>query len=278
MWDRTSGEPLHRALVWQDRRTAQRCRDLRAELGDEYLAQRTGLVWDPYFSATKIEWLLENVSGLRKRVDAGDAVFGTIDTWLVFRLTSGSSFVTDHTNASRTALYNIDDLRWDADLLGLFGIPAHSLPRVCGSSEIVGVLDQAHLGFEAPIAGIAGDQQAALYGQGCWDPGQAKCTYGTGAFLLMNVGERPDPAKTTEGLLTTIACDAAGAPRFALEGSIFIAGAAIQWLRDGLELIESAGETEAMARAVDDTSGVYFVPALVGLGALDASSPYKITF
>ena len=270
-WDRATGEPLHHALVWQDRRTAQRCRELRAELGEEYLAERTGLVWDPYFSASKIEWLLENVPGLRDRAQAGDALFGTIDAWLIFRLTSGASFVTDHTNASRTALYNIDRHEWDADLLSLFGVSSAWLPEVRRSSEIVGTTDGAHLGLEVPVAGIAGDQQAALYGQGCWEPGQAKCTYGTGAFLLMNVGQRPRPrpesGRAGGGMLTTIACDAVGAPTVALEGSIFIAGAAVQWLRDGLNLIESAGDTEAIARGVEDTGGVYFVPALVGLGA-----------
>ena len=265
-WDRNSGKPLHRALVWQDRRTSERCRELRTELGEEHLAQRTGLVWDPYFSATKIEWLLQNVPGLRQQVEAGDAVFGTIDAWLVFRLTSGAAFVTDHTNASRTALYNIHRLEWDMDLVSLFGVPASSLPEVRGSSEVVGVTDPVHLGFEAPVAGIAGDQQAALYGQGCWGPGQAKCTYGTGAFLLMNVGKRMDAGRPTGGLLTTIACDASGAPALALEGSIFIAGAAVQWLRDGLGLIESAAQTEQLASVVQDTGGVYFVPAFVGLG------------
>ena len=265
-WDRNSGKPLHRALVWQDRRTSDRCRELRTELGEEYLAQRTGLLWDPYFSATKIEWLLQNVPGLRQQVEAGDAVFGTIDAWLVFRLTSGAAFVTDHTNASRTALYNIHGLEWDMDLLSLFEIPASSLPEVRGSSEVVGVTDPVHLGFEAPVAGIAGDQQAALYGQGCWGPGQAKCTYGTGAFLLMNLGKRMDAGRPTAGLLTTIACDASGAPVLALEGSIFVAGAAVQWLRDGLGLIESAAQTQELASAVPDTGGVYFVPAFVGLG------------
>ena len=265
-WDRNSGKPLHRALVWQDRRTSDRCRELRTELGEEYLAQRTGLVWDPYFSATKIEWLLQNVPGLRQQAEAGDAVFGTIDAWLVFRLTSGAAFVTDHTNASRTALYNIHGLEWDMDLLSLFGVPQISLPEVRGSSEVVGMADPVHLGFEAPVAGIAGDQQAALYGQGCWGPGQAKCTYGTGAFLLMNVGKRLDAGRPPGGLLTTIACDAFGAPALALEGSIFIAGAAVQWLRDGLNLIESAAQTAELASAVADTGGVYFVPAFVGLG------------
>ena len=266
-WDRNTGQALHRALVWQDRRTAGRCRELAEQYGAEYITHRTGLVWDPYFSGTKIEWLLENVPGLRDRAAAGEVAFGTIDSWLVHRLTSGSSFVTDHSNASRTLLYNIDAQEWDEDLLSLFGVPAHALPEVRRSSEVVGTVDKTHLGFEAPIAGIAGDQQAALYGQGCWFPGEAKCTYGTGAFLLMNVGSRPDVGRPTGGLLTTIGCGAEGDPIYALEGSIFIAGAAVQWLRDGLRLIENAAETEAMARAVEDTGGVYFVPAFVGLAA-----------
>ena len=266
-WDRHTGQPLHRALVWQDRRTAERCREFEQQLGGDYVAVRTGLVWDPYFSASKIEWLLHNVPGLRDRAAAGDAVFGTIDAWLVFRLTSGASFVTDHSNASRTQLYNLDTQGWDSDLLSLFGVPAGALPEVRRSSEVVGVADGNHFGFEAPIAGMAGDQQSALFGQACWAPGQGKCTYGTGAFLLMNVGSRPDPSRPTGGLLTTVGCNAAGGPVYVLEGSIFIAGAAVQWLRDGLGLIGTAAETEAMARAVGDTGGVYFVPALVGLGA-----------
>ena len=239
-WDRNTGEPLHRALVWQDRRTAQRCRELAAQYGGEYITRRTGLVWDPYFSGTKIEWLLENITGLRDRAAAGEVAFGTIDSWLVHRLTSGASFVTDHSNASRTLLYNIDAQEWDEDLLSVFGVPAHALPKVCRSSEVVGMIDKAHLGFEAPIAGVAGDQQAALYGQGCWSPGEAKCTYGTGAFLQTNVGSRPDASRPTGGLLTTIGCGALGDPVYVLEGSIFIAGAAVQWLRDGLGIIENA--------------------------------------
>ncbi|UCG87853.1 MAG: glycerol kinase GlpK [Gemmatimonadota bacterium] len=267
VWDRGTGEPLHRALVWQDRRTAERCRELEREYGPGFVAERTGLVWDPYFSATKIEWLLGHVSGLRAKAEAGDAVFGTIDSWLVFKLTSGRTFVTDHTNACRTLLYGIDQLDWHNELLELFGVPLVALPQVCKSSETVGICDPVHLGIDAPIAGIAGDQQAALFGQACWRPGQAKCTYGTGAFLLMNVGaDRRSQAEGT-GVLTTVACDQAGGPAYALEGSIFIAGAVVQWLRDGLGLIEHAAETENLARSVADSGGVYFVPALVGLGA-----------
>jgi glycerol kinase len=242
-WDRRTGAPLHRALVWQDRRTAARCRALRAELGDEWVARRTGLVWDPYFSATKIEWLLAEVPELRDRAESGDAVFGTIDAWLVYRLTGGRAFVTDHTNASRTLLYNLAQQDWDEELLELFGVPRVSLPDIRRSSEIVGTAEAEHLGVEIPIAGIAGDQQAALFGQGCWEPGQAKCTYGTGAFLLMSVGADLPADPRRGGVLTTVSCDATGGPSYALEGSIF------------------------MAREVPDTAGVSFVPAFVGLGA-----------
>jgi glycerol kinase len=266
-WDRRTGTPLHHALVWQDRRTAARCRALQADLGEEWVARRTGLVWDPYFSATKIEWLLAEVPELRERAEAGDAVFGTIDAWLVFRLTGGRAFVTDHTNASRTLLYNLAQQDWDEELLELFGVPRVSLPEIRRSSEIVGTAEAEHLGVEIPIAGIAGDQQAALFGQGCWGPGQAKCTYGTGAFLLMSLGGELPADPRRGGVLTTVSCDAQGAPSYALEGSIFVAGAAVQWLRDGLQIIEHATETEAMAREVPDTAGVAFVPAFVGLGA-----------
>ncbi len=266
-WNRDTGEPLHRAIVWQDRRTADRCSVLEDEYGSAFIAGKTGLVWDPYFSASKIEWLLNEVPGLRARAESGEAVFGTIDSWLVYRLTGGEVFVTDHSNASRTLLYDIAKFSWDNDLLEIFGVPRASLPEIRRSSEVVGVARAEHLGVEIPIAGIAGDQQAALFGQGCWNPGQAKCTYGTGAFLLMNIGPERDSSKDGSGVLTTVACDAQGCPAYALEGSVFIAGAAVQWLRDGLGLIANAVDTEAMAREVADTGGVYFVPALVGLGA-----------
>ncbi len=266
-WDRGTGAPLHRALVWQDRRTAPRCRALQAELGDDWVAARTGLVWDPYFSATKIEWLLREVPGLRDRAAAGDAVFGTIDAWLVFRLTGGRAFVTDHTNASRTLLYGLERQDWDSELLELFGVPRASLPDIKRSSEVVGVADAEHVGVAIPIAGIAGDQQAALFGQGCWRAGQAKCTYGTGAFLLMSIGAELPSTRERTGVLTTVSCDSEGAPSYALEGSIFIAGAAVQWLRDGLQIVEHAADSEAMARGIPDTGGVYFVPGFVGLGA-----------
>lgn len=267
VWDRSTGEPLHRAIVWQDRRTADRCRMLERELGADYVRSRTGLVWDPYFSATKIEWLLENVPGLRDRAEDGAAAFGTIDSWLVHRLTSGGAFVTDHTNASRTMLYGLRGFDWDEDLLRLFGVRRECLPDIRKSSEVVGVSDAALFGQEIPIAGIAGDQQAALFGQGCWQPGEAKCTYGTGAFLLMNVGDAAGASREGGGVVTTVACNAAGEPTFALEGSVFIAGAVVQWLRDKLGLISDARETGAMAGSVADNGGVYFVPALVGLGA-----------
>src|SRR5437762_2018629 len=264
-WERGTGRPVHRAIVWQDRRTAARCAQLKKQKKETLVRARTGLVLDPYFSATKIEWLLEHVKGLRKRARDGDVVFGTIDTWLVFRLTGGKTFATDHTNASRTMLYDIGRRVWDRDLLKLFGVPRDALPAVRDSSGDFGVAMPEHFGSEIPISGIAGDQQAALYGQGCWKPGQAKNTYGTGAFLLLNTGQRR--ANSKRGLLTTLACDARGKPVFALEGSVFIAGAAMQWLRDGLGLIAKAAESEPLARSVDDTGGVYFVPAFVGLGA-----------
>ncbi len=264
-WERETGRPVHRAIVWQDRRTAERCAQLKKQKKETLVRSRTGLVLDPYFSATKIEWLLEHVKGLPKRARAGDVVFGTIDTWLIFRLTGGKTFATDSTNASRTMLYDIGKRRWDSDLLELFGVPRDALAEVRDSSGDFGVVLAEHLGSEIPIGGVAGDQQAALYGQGCWKPGQAKNTYGTGAFLLLNTGQRR--ANSKRGLLTTLACDARGKPVFALEGSVFIAGAAMQWLRDGLGLIAKAAESEPLARSVADTGGVYFVPAFVGLGA-----------
>jgi len=265
VWERGTGRPLHRAIVWQDRRTAARCLELAKQRKAPLIRRRTGLVVDPYFSATKIEWLLERVPGLERRVASGEAVFGTIDAWLLFRLTNGGSFATDHTNASRTMLYDIGARAWDDDLLALFGVRREALPEVRSSSGSFGVCAAEHLGAEIPVLGMAGDQQAALFGQGCVGPGQAKNTYGTGAFLLLHTGKRR--AASTHGLLTTVACGARGEPVYALEGSVFIAGAAVQWLRDGLKLIERAAETERLARDVPDTGGVYFVPAFVGLGA-----------
>jgi glycerol kinase len=265
VWERKTGRPLHRAIVWQDRRTEPRTRQLTSQGKAAMVRKRTGLVLDPYFSATKIEWLLKNVPGLKKRVAAGEAVFGTIDTWLLFRLTNGASFATDHTNASRTMLYDIGKRAWDDELLKLFGVRRESLPEIRNSSGMFGVCAAEHLGVEIPVTGIAGDQQAALFGQGCVKPGQAKNTYGTGAFLLLNTGKRRPTS--THGLLTTIGCGPKGEPVYVLEGSVFIAGAAIQWLRDGLKMIARASETEALAGEVPDTGGVYFVPAFVGLGA-----------
>ncbi|HYK81695.1 MAG TPA: glycerol kinase GlpK [Gemmatimonadales bacterium] len=265
VWERATGQPLHRAIVWQDRRTATRCAELARQHRAPLIRRRTGLVLDPYFSATKIEWLLRHVPRLERRVAAGDAVFGTIDTWLLFRLTNGRSYATDHTNASRTMLYNLATRSWDPELLRLFDVRPEALAEVRNSSGHFGVCAAEHLGAEIPIAGIAGDQQAALFGQGCVAPGQAKNTYGTGAFLLLHTGQRR--AGSTHGLLTTVACGPHGEPAYALEGSVFVAGAAVQWLRDGLHLIEHAAETEALARDVPDTGGVYFVPAFVGLGA-----------
>ena len=265
VWERDTGRPLHRAIVWQDRRTAPRCAQLAKQRKAALLRERTGLLVDPYFSATKIEWLLGHVPGLERRVASGEAVFGTIDTWLVSRLTNGKVYATDHTNASRTMLYNIATRAWDPDLLRLFGVHPEALPEVRSSSGAFGVSEAEHLGTEIPVAGVAGDQQAALFGQGCVEPGQAKNTYGTGAFLLLNTGTRRPASR--HGLLTTLACGPRGEAVYALEGSIFIAGAAIQWLRDGLKLIEHAAETEHLAQDVTDTGGVYFVPAFVGLGA-----------
>ncbi|PYP72990.1 MAG: glycerol kinase [Gemmatimonadetes bacterium] len=265
VWERGTGRPLYRAIVWQDRRTATRCRQLAKQRKGALIRARTGLVLDPYFSATKMEWLLEHVPGLERRVRSGEAVFGTIDTWLLFRLTNGKTFATDHTNASRTMLYDIGARAWDERLLRLFGVPREALAEPRSSSGIFGVCEAEHLGVEIPVAGMAGDQQAALFGQGCVAPGQAKNTYGTGAFLLLNTGKRR--AAAARGLITTLACGPRGEPVYALEGSVFIAGAAIQWLRDGLGLIERAADTERLARDVPDTGGVYFVPAFVGLGA-----------
>jgi glycerol kinase len=265
VWERDTGKPLHRAIVWQDRRTAARCAELAAAGRGPLVRQSTGLVLDPYFSATKMEWLLEHVPRLRRRAATGDVVFGTVDTWLVHRLSGGRSYVTDHTNASRTMLYDIGRHTWDRRLLSLFGVPAAALPDIRASSGDFGVADAPHFGAELPITGVAGDQQAALFGQGCWRAGQAKNTYGTGAFLLLHAGAaRP---RSKQGLLVTVACGRDGRPAYALEGSVFIAGAAIQWLRDGLQILARAAESEALARSVPDTAGVCFVPAFVGLGA-----------
>jgi glycerol kinase len=263
LWDRHSLKPVAPAIVWQDRRTAPRCRELRESGAERLLRERTGLVADPYFSATKLEWLLRDPD-LRRRAGHGELAAGTVESWLVARLTGGRAHVTDHTNASRTLLYDLRARDWDPQLLELFGVPFELLPRIVGSAEPVGESDPAHLGYAVPIAGLAGDQQAALFGQGCCREGLAKNTYGTGAFLLIHRGDRvPQPP---EGVLATAACGPQGEAAYALEGSVFVAGAAVQWLRDGLGLISAAAETEALARSVADTGGVHFVPAFVGLG------------
>ena len=263
VWDRETGAPVGKAIVWQDRRTASRC----AELGPraEEIGRRTGLVVDPYFSATKLEWLLRSSSELARRAASGALAAGTIDAWLIWRLTNGGVHATDPTNASRTMLYDIDRMAWSREQCDLFGVPMTLLPEVRASSGDFGTSAAAHLGAEIPIRGAVGDQQSALYGQGCWAKGEGKNTYGTGAFLLFNAGAtRPNAGG---GLLTTIACDARGGPAYALEAAVFVAGAAIQWLRDGLQIIASAAESEALARSLPGNDGVYFVPALVGLGA-----------
>jgi glycerol kinase len=264
VWERATGRAVHRAIVWQDRRTADRCRDLAPHAS--MIADKTGLVTDPYFSATKLEWLLQQ-PGLRERAMRGELAAGTIDSWLVWHLTGGASHVTDHTNASRTMLYDLGTRAWSPELCALFSVPPDMLPRIVPSSGLLGTALPALLGHEIPIMGIAGDQQAALFGQGGWLAGSGKNTYGTGAFLLLNTGQRRPPSGA--GLLTTMACDEQGAPVYALEASIFIAGAAVQWLRDGLGIIAASGETEALAASLAGNDGVYFVPALVGLGAPD---------
>jgi glycerol kinase len=263
LWDRRTLAPVGRAIVWQDRRTTERCMELRQSGQESMLREHTGLVADPYFSATKLEWMLRD-RGLQQRAMQGELAAGTIESWLVAKLTGGRFHVSDHTNASRTLLYNIRSQEWDQELLQLFGIPPEVLPRLVSSSEIVAEADTGHLGFALPIGGLAGDQQAALFGQGCVIPGRAKNTYGTGAFLLVQAGSSaPVPPP---GLLATVACGPKGEPWYALEGSVFIAGAAIQWLRDGLRIIDHAAESEALARSVPDTGGVYLVPAFVGMG------------
>jgi glycerol kinase len=264
VWDRRTGEPLHRAIVWQDRRTAQRCEQLRADGREEMIRARTGLVLDPYFSATKIEWLLQNVGGLRELAEAGRAAFGTVDAWLIYRLTG--ELATDPSNASRTMLLDIANGQWDPELLDLFGIPEASLPPVVASAGAVATTtpDALH-GHRVPVAGVAGDQQAALFGQACIDPGLGKNTYGTGSFVLQNAGYRvPDPAA---GLLSTVAWGIGGGLAYALEAAIFVTGAAVQWLRDGLGVIGSAAESETLAASLQSNDGVYFVPALTGLGS-----------
>lgn len=267
LWDKRSGEPVHKAIVWQCRRTSSRCDQLKKikGLGDK-IRRKTGLPIDAYFSATKIEWILKNVSGVKERAKKGNILFGTTDTWVLWQLTGGKSHATDYTNASRTMLFNIEKLLWDKELIKLFGITEKMLPEVKKSSGIFGYTKKIGLLPEGiPIAGIAGDQQAALFGQTCFEPGEVKNTYGTGCFMLLNIGRKKKISKN--GLVTTVCCDRSGGPAYALEGSVFIAGAAIQWLRDQLKIIAAAPETEKMAFSLTDNEGVYFVPAFVGLGA-----------
>ncbi len=265
LWDRGTGRPLHRAIVWQDRRTAEHCDALRTAGAEELVRRKAGLVLDPYFSATKLRWLLGRVRRAGERAARGQLCFGTIDSWLVWKLTGGAMHVTDATNASRTLLYDIHARRWDDELCRLFEVPDAVLPEVRPSSGVFGETTPDVLGAAVPIAGIAGDQQSALFGQGCTSPGTAKNTYGTGCFLLLYTGQQA--VTSTHGLLTTVACDARGGPAYALEGAVFIAGAAIQWLRDGLGLLKTASESERMARSVPSALGVHVVPAFVGLGA-----------
>ncbi|MGQ9629350.1 MAG: glycerol kinase GlpK [bacterium] len=265
LWNRETGEPVHNAIVWQCRRTAPICDELKSRGWDARIRDKTGLVIDPYFSGTKVKWLLDSSPGIRSGAERGDIAFGTIDSWLVYKLTAGRVHVTDYSNASRTLLYNIYNLRWDEEILREFGIPRSMLPEVRPSSAVYGYTDPSIFGAEIPIAGMAGDQQAALFGQACFSPGLAKNTYGTGCFMLMNTGEGAIHSKG--GLLTTIAWGVNERVEYALEGSIFIAGAAVQWLRDELRVIESSSESEIVASSVEDTGGVYFVPAFVGLGA-----------
>ena len=264
IWDRESGQPVANAMVWQSRITTARCEQLKADGLRDEIQQKTGLIIDPYFSATKIEHLLKTIPGLQQRAEQGEVLCGTIETFLIWRLTGGRSFVTDISNASRTMLFNIHTLDWDADLLKLFNIPREMLPEVRSNSEVLGETDKSLFGVSLPIAGSAGDQQAATYGQACFRVGDAKNTYGTGCFMLMNIG--PCPRTSANGLLTTVAWKIGDAVTYALEGSIFIAGAVVQWLRDGLGIISTSEEVEQLATSVPDTDGVYFVPAFVGLG------------
>jgi glycerol kinase len=263
-WDPQTGEPLHRAIVWQDRRTAGRCAELAAEGFEDLIRRRTGLVIDPYFSASKLQWMLEHVDSLAERAANGDAMLGTIDSWLIFKLTG--EHITDPSNASRTLLYDLQSGDWDPQLLELFGVPRAALPRIATSAgQLAAVRPHRLCGISAPVAGVAGDQQAALFGQGCVDPGMGKSTYGTGSFLLQHAGFSPPPA--AEGLLSTVGWGVGGSRSFAIEASIFATGAAVQWLRDGLRVIEAAAQTEALASSLASNDGVYFVPALTGLGS-----------
>lgn len=266
VWDKNTGKPVYNAIVWQCRRTAGICDDLKARGLESYIRENTGLVVDAYFSGTKVKWILDNVEGAREKAENGELLFGNVDTWLIWNLTRGKVHVTDYSNASRTMLFNIKELKWDEKILAELGIPASMLPEVKPSSYQYGVTDpQTFGGAEIPIAGDAGDQQAALFGQACFEPGMAKNTYGTGCFMLMNTGEKLVPSNN--GLLTTIAWGLDNKVEYALEGSIFVAGASVQWLRDELKLIDTASASEEVATAVEDTNGVYVVPGFVGMGA-----------
>lgn len=265
VWDKNTGKPVYDALVWQCRRSADIIERISEKIDNNYIAHKTGLILDPYFSASKISWILDEVPGVRERAEAGDLLFGTVDSWLIWNLTNGAVHATDMTNASRTMLFNIHTCEWDNDLLALFNIPRSMLPEVKPSRGFFGAIDNHMLGSGTPIMGVAGDQQAALFGQCCFEPGDAKNTYGTGCFLLMNTGERPVVSK--QGLLSTIAYADSERATYALEGSVFNVGSAINWLRDGLELIRDVSETEELAQSVDDTNGCFVVPAFNGLGA-----------
>lgn len=265
VWDRESGEPVYNAIVWQDRRTSAYCDALKSEGKTDFIREKTGLIIDAYFSATKIKWILDHVGGAREKAEAGKLIFGTVDSWLIWRLTRGDVHVTDVTNASRTMLFNIHKLEWDEELLALFDIPGSMMPEVKSSSEVYGCTTTTMFAHKVPIAGIAGDQQAALFGQMCTEPGMVKNTYGTGCFLLMNSGDKPVYSKNN--LLATIAWKIGDEVTYALEGSIFVGGAIVQWLRDGLGIVRSSSEIEALASRVPDNGGVFFVPALTGLGA-----------
>jgi glycerol kinase len=265
VWDRQSGRPVYNAIVWQDRRTAEKCDELKQQGLDKNIREKTGLVLDAYFSATKIQWILDNVEGARQKAERGELAFGTVDTWLIWNLTGGQLHVTDVTNASRTMIFNINSLEWDDELLNIFQIPKNMLPEVKSSSEVYGETSGQFLGTKVPIAGIAGDQQAALFGHICVKPGMVKNTYGTGCFMLMNIGDKPVLSKNN--LITTVAWKIGDNVQYAFEGSIFIAGAVVQWLRDELKIISSAAEIETLASEVADSGGVYMVPAFAGLGA-----------
>ncbi|VAX05627.1 Glycerol kinase [hydrothermal vent metagenome] len=265
IWDRNTGEPIYPAIVWQDRRTADLCRKMKEAGLEGRIAEKTGLLLDPYFSATKIKWILDNVEGARQRAQKGELAFGTVDSFILWHLTKGAVHYTDVTNASRTMLFNIRDLSWDEELLALFDVPAALLPQVKACDHHFGHTDESLFGHSIPITAMAGDQQAALMGHGCFDAGQIKATYGTGGFIMMNIGDKF--VRSQNKLLTTVAYQIKGRVAYALEGSFFCAGSAVQWLRDGLKIIETAQETEALARSIDNSGGVYLVPAFTGLGA-----------